>query len=465
MTKKFCHVCGDELNNGVFKEAFITDTNGESICLECACALAYGGKTGIELNMPITEKNADLIQFVKEVADNACRNDRVVGIYSKNIAPDLERMIRELEMNDEYSCCYDEEGEYDEYFSESVKYDKKMLNAKSIKEYLDKYVIAQEKAKKVISVAISNHYKRIFFDKTIQKSNILLAGPSGTGKTEIARTIARYLDVPFAVCDATSLTEAGYVGEDVENMLRSLVAAANGDIEKAERGIIYIDEIDKIARKGENMSITRDVSGEGVQQSLLKIVEGAEIEVAEKGQRKHPGAETFIIDTSNILFIAAGAFEGLTYHKKDDVRTNRIGFITSEEPDKAVNEDKGINAKQLIKFGMMPELVGRFPVITSTERLTDDDMIRILTEPENAITKQYEHLLAIDGIELKFTKEYFKDIISAATANETGARGLRGVIEESLLDVMYEASDYPEGTKVTLGKRVKVSLPKNAKSA
>ena len=321
--------------------------------------------------------------------------------------------------------------------TKAAKENKGLLPPKEIKDLLDKHVVGQDNAKKVIAVAIYNHYKRILNGRTdIQKSNIMLVGPTGVGKTEIARTIAKILDVPFAIADATSVTEAGYVGDDVENIVLRLIEAADGDIEKAQTGIIYIDEIDKIARKSENASITRDVSGEGVQQALLKIVEGATITVPVKGGRKHPMGDNVPIDTSNILFIAGGAFESITMNKNP--KKNLIGFGDS---DTSFNKEEStkIDAKKITKAGIIPELAGRFPIIVELNKLTQNDLKRILIEPDNSIINQYKNLMELDNIQLEFTDNALDLIAKQAYDNETGARGLKSIIENCTLDIMYEA--------------------------
>lgn len=315
-----------------------------------------------------------------------------------------------------------------------------------IKNFLDDYIIGQDSAKKALSVAIYNHYKRINDtgedDVELQKSNVLLVGPTGTGKTLLVQTIARILDVPLAIADATSLTEAGYVGEDVENVLTKLVQNAKYDIAKAEKGIVYIDEIDKIGRKSENVSITRDVSGEGVQQALLKIIEGSIVNIPPEGGRKHPEQKFLKIDTKNILFICGGAFEGI--EKIINSRTTvkgSMGFTGSVETKEEINKTellKKIMPNDLVKFGLIPELIGRLPIITVMSELTLADLIRILTEPKNSIIKQYVKLFKMDNIELEFEKKALEEMAKMAVERNVGARGLRSIVEEIMLDIMYE---------------------------
>ena len=357
------------------------------------------------------------------------------------------------------------EGDEDSYTLAGLE---EIPSPKEIKDILDEYVIGQDEAKKTLAVAVYNHYKRIAHeeeleekhqkdenDVEIQKSNILLLGPTGCGKTLLASTLAKILNVPFAIADATTLTEAGYVGEDVENILLKLIQAADGDIEKAEKGIIYIDEIDKITRKSENPSITRDVSGEGVQQALLKIVEGTIASVPPQGGRKHPNQELIQINTENILFICGGAFEGLENIIKERTGKKGIGFGSEIKSEKELDKYeifKELLPQDLLKFGLIPEFIGRLPIIATIKGLDKEALIKIATEPKNSLVKQYQKLLELDGVELEFTQEALEAIVDKAIERKTGARGLRSIIEEIMRDIMFDIPSNPKIEKCTITK-------------
>ncbi|MFA9372596.1 MAG: ATP-dependent Clp protease ATP-binding subunit ClpX [Poseidonibacter sp.] len=352
--------------------------------------------------------------------------------------------------------------------SEDVQEEVKLRTPAQLKAILDEYVIGQDTAKKVLSVAVYNHYKRIFRhheiddDTELNKSNVLLIGPTGSGKTLLAQTISKYLDVPLAIADATSLTEAGYVGDDVENVVTRLVQAAGGDIQKAQRGIIFIDEVDKVARMSENRSITRDVSGEGVQQALLKIVEGAVVNVPAKGGRKHPGQDALQVDTTNILFVCGGAFDGLEDIIKKKEGANVLGF-NQDKKDKKESKEllSKVETDDLVKYGLIPELIGRLHMLATLNEITEDDMVHILTEPKNALIKQYIKLFEMDDVKLVFEKDALKELAKLAIERKTGARGLRSILEDIMLDIMFDLPNYKDKT-ITITKNVvlKIEEPK-----
>ena len=380
---------------------------------------------------------------------------------------EVGRLIQSTEDPDVFICndCVDDCVEllesYDYYDENNNGKKITLLKPKEIKVKLDEYIIGQENAKKILSVAVYKHFKRITHkmerkedDVELQKSNVLLVGPTGSGKTLLAQTLAKILNVPLAIADATTLTEAGYVGDDVENVLLKLIKAADYDIETAEHGIIYIDEIDKIARKSENMSITRDVSGEGVQQALLKIIEGTVASVPPQGGRKHPNQEMIEINTKDILFIVGGAFEGLESKVKNRINEKRVGFglETAETKLDDLTLFENVLPEDLVKFGLIPELIGRLPIITALHGLDEEAMIKILTEPKNSLVKQYQKYFEMENVELVFEKDAIEEIAKLALKRKIGARGLRSIIEGVMIDLMYEIPSKKEVSKVIITK-------------
>lgn len=360
-----------------------------------------------------------------------------------------------------YKIMFGDEKQTPSDKKELVEAVTELMTPKELDKFLGDYIIGQERARKLLSVAVYNHYKRIFKahnsddDETeIAKSNVLLIGPTGSGKTLMAQTIARVLNVPIAIADATSLTEAGYVGEDVENILTKLLQAADGDIQRAEQGIVFIDEVDKISRMSENRSITRDVSGEGVQQALLKIIEGAIVNIPPKGGRKHPNQEFTAIDTSNILFICGGAFDGLGEILKKKQGENVLGFGHDKKTKKEQETTFDmVEPDDLVNYGLIPELIGRLPIIASLNEIKEEDMVRILTEPKNSLVKQYKKLFSIDNVELNFEEDALLAIAKKAIKRKTGARGIRAILEENMIDIMYELPEY-SGYEVLITKEV-----------
>ncbi len=441
----------------------VNGPDGKNLCNDCVSMISIvANQALLGINDVQIEENS-----VDEITDQS--NELEDEIYGDpNFLENLEKIKKDpkgyIRNMIEAGMIPDDldESAMPEFMQEMMRKheERKRKTPEQIKDFLDKYVIGQDRAKIVLSVALYNHAKRLNDRKgIIKKSNILMIGPSGTGKTLLAQTLAKLLDVPFAIADATSLTEAGYVGDDVENILTRLIQAADGDVKKAEKGIIFIDEIDKIARRSESVSITRDVSGEGVQHALLKIIEGAEVSVPVTGGRKHPHGQNIVVNTKNILFICGGAFDGLNKMMSRDKKAISFGFDTGKEEKQADIINEEISPDILVKYGMTPELMGRLPVIVTLDDLKEDDLVRILTEPENAIVKEYQELLAADGIDLVFRKDALAEIAKIALSKHIGARGIRSIMEDIMTDIMFTAPGKEAGKCIITKNTVHTKKP------